>query len=52
MIKENKGIKLGLGVGALLAAVGGICYAVYKWEQESSKSEPEPQVLGDQSKAS
>jgi uncharacterized membrane protein YebE (DUF533 family) len=52
MFKENKGLKLGLGVGALLAGVGGICYAVYKWEQDNSKSQPEAQALGDQSKAS
>jgi uncharacterized membrane protein YebE (DUF533 family) len=52
MFKENKGLKLGLGVGALLAGVGGICYAVYKWEQGNSNAQPEAQAFGDQSKAS
>jgi hypothetical protein len=52
MFKENKGMKLGVAVGAILAAAGGICYAVYKWEESNSRPEPNPNLLVNQSKES
>jgi hypothetical protein len=52
MLKENKGMKLGVAVGALLAAAGGICYAVYKWEEGNSQSKLEPLPVGNESKES